>query len=112
MTTQVREIVSAKELAATIENIYTATATTLISAISVNNISSSEASYTAHLVAPGDAPTISNQVATGVRVFPNESDQVPTITGQVLATGTSLHMFSSDANALTVRVSGVEFLET
>lgn len=102
-------LVPSKTMEATQQTQYTAdNIMAIIDKFTVTNVSATNVSFSAHVVASGVSVGASNQIIKDRTLAPNESYSCPSLVGHSLEKGGFISTIASATNSLTMRVSGRE----
>lgn len=109
MAVYVKELVPAKAVENAQTTQYTADGVSaIIDKATVTNISGSNASFSANIVASGGSAGTSNLIVDAKTLVPGETYTLPELVGHILNSGSFISTLASAASALTLRVSGRE----
>ena len=102
-------LVPSKTMEATQQTQYTAdNIMAIIDKFTVTNVSATNVSFSAHIVASGVSVGAGNQLIKDRTLAPNESYACPSLVGHSLEKGGFISTIASAASSLTMRVSGRE----
>lgn len=111
MTVTSKPFFQAQYVATTNQLVYRAeTVTGKVEAATATNVSGSDATVTIYAVEAGETPGSSNAIVSAQRVRPGATYLMPELRGQSFENGDQIYAVASNANAIVLRVSGLEIV--
>lgn len=109
MQTQPRQLIPAQYLTSSLATYYTGEAgkNTIISKLTLTNVSAGVDNVDVHIVASGDTATAENRVLSQKALDSNQSFPVYQLEGQILKAGDTIQAKADNGTAVVIMASGV-----
>lgn len=108
MATQIKTFINAKYLENVQTTQITATSITILDKITITNITTGNATFSANICDSGETAGNNNLIIKTKTIAPNETYDCFELVGQVLEVGSFLSMIASASTSLVLKIDGRE----